>query len=60
MHHFKKLSLEDQDLYEKTIQTCPLYQTYDASELIFLNLLAWLQMNVSKSCGRMELATFGV
>lgn len=41
MHHFKKLSLEDQDLYEKTIQTCPLYQTYDASELIFLNLLAW-------------------
>ena len=41
MHHFRKLALEDRDLFEQTISKFPLYQGYFASELNFLNLLAW-------------------
>ena len=41
MNHYRKVSIEDQALFNQTIRKLPFYQDYLSSELVFLNLLAW-------------------
>ena len=41
MHHYRKINIEDQALFDQTITKLPFYQDYLSSELVFLNLLAW-------------------
>ena len=41
MHHFRKISIEDQVLFDDYVSKLPFYDRYVSSELVFLNLIAW-------------------